>query len=78
MYLKVTYDPPSTINFFTLVQTRTVSRFLGMYERDLGGRRFDSNEGANNGVHQWLFSHALSFYKEGIENCFSHYYKCLN
>lgn len=51
--------------------------FLHM-KRDFGGRRFDSDDGAENGVRQWLSSLAASFHAEGIEKLVSRYDKCLN
>ncbi|GBN49171.1 Histone-lysine N-methyltransferase SETMAR [Araneus ventricosus] len=47
-------------------------------KRDFGGRRFESDDDAKNGVHQWLSSLAASFFEEGIDKLVLRYDKCLN
>ncbi|GBM02173.1 Mariner Mos1 transposase [Araneus ventricosus] len=51
--------------------------FLNL-KREFGGRRFDSDDDAKNGVQQWLSSLAASFFQEGIDKLVSRYNKCLN
>ncbi|GBL80103.1 hypothetical protein AVEN_164871-1, partial [Araneus ventricosus] len=47
-------------------------------KRDFGGRRFDSDDDAKNGVQQWLSSMAACFFEEGIDKLVFRYDKCLN
>ncbi|GBL62094.1 hypothetical protein AVEN_146441-1 [Araneus ventricosus] len=51
--------------------------FLNL-KRDFGGRHFDSDGDAKNGVQQWLSSLAVSFFEEGKDKLVSRYDKCLN
>ncbi|GBN27522.1 Histone-lysine N-methyltransferase SETMAR [Araneus ventricosus] len=51
--------------------------FLNL-KSDLGGRRFDRNDDAQNGAQQWLSSLAASFIEEGTDKLVSRYDKCLD
>ncbi|GBN39385.1 hypothetical protein AVEN_99622-1 [Araneus ventricosus] len=51
--------------------------FLNL-KHDFGGRSFDSDDDAKNGVQQWLSSLAASYFEEGIDKLVSCYDKCLN
>ncbi|GBN58814.1 Histone-lysine N-methyltransferase SETMAR [Araneus ventricosus] len=51
--------------------------FLNL-KHDLGGRRFDSDDDAKNGLQQWMSSLAANFFEEGIDKLVSRYDKCLN
>ncbi|GBN25813.1 Mariner Mos1 transposase [Araneus ventricosus] len=51
--------------------------FLNL-KHDFGGRSFDSDDDAKNGVQQCLSSLAASYFEEGIDKLVSRYDKCLN
>ena len=66
-------DPP----YSTDLAPSDYHLFLHM-KRELGGKRFQSDDDAKNAVELWLSSLAGSFFEEGLDKLVTHYDKCLN